>query len=446
MWGALSHLEVEDAKVEDDFVDSLEGRQPGELQAELDGKLAALRRRAGALAAEDGPTRQELASPGEQRLHDELMAARKVIQDQRLRIGRMPASQSRPDPVQEMLVSATMAALRKAQSPQSSPVRVQQQQASQLHALKQQYQGRLDQQQQQLEAVSAQLQQMEQTKADLLAEQQRLLTSLRSEQQHLQQKVFEMGYTDVDWWQKAPLHAVELESARSHFEDNQRAYYGIIRRFAPGFGAGRFLAAAVERMAQKDIYEKQSNLYRNTLSSKQRFATLQENEETFIPPQDLKVIRTLGEGSFASVQVCEWKTGNPPGLVAVKRLKPSQGPNSQQEVTSFVKECGILRKLSHRHIVKYLGFGHDEPVPTDSETQVPAPSCTYLVQEYLESGTLKSLVLKQMVNPFAHSYTSGQAFEWMMQIADALTYLHHLDPTVIHRDLKLENILLTYHA
>lgn len=52
----------------------------------------------------------------------------------------------------------------------------------------------------------------------------------------------------------------------------------------------------------QDIYEKQSNLYRNTLSSKQRFATLQENEETFIPPQDLKVIRTLGEGSFASGQ------------------------------------------------------------------------------------------------------------------------------------------------
>ena len=46
--------------------------------------------------------------------------------------------------------------------------------------------------------------------------------------------------------------------------------------------------------------------------------------------------------------------------------------------------------------MKYLGFGHDEPKPTDSETQVPAPSCTYLVQEYLESGTLKSLVLKQV--------------------------------------------------
>ena len=45
-------------QVEDDFVDSLEGRQPVELQAELDGKLAALRRRAGALAAEDCPTRQ----------------------------------------------------------------------------------------------------------------------------------------------------------------------------------------------------------------------------------------------------------------------------------------------------------------------------------------------------------------------------------------------------
>ena len=29
-------------------------------------------------------------------------------------------------------------------------------------------------------------------------------------------------------------------------------------------------------------------------------------------------------------------------------MKPSQGPNSQQEVTSFVKECGILRRLNHR--------------------------------------------------------------------------------------------------
>lgn len=85
------------------------------------------------------------------------------------------------------------------------------------------------------------------------------------------------------------------------------------------------------------------------------------------------------------------------------------------EVMGVVNECGILGRMlcRHlvmrlhaspplhvccvcRHIVKYLGFGHDEPVPTDSETQVPAPSCTYLVQEYLESGTLKSLVLKQV--------------------------------------------------
>ena len=59
-------------------------------------------------------------------------------------------------------------------------------------------------------------------------------------------------------WQRAtaaaavsPLQAEELEAARTRFEANQRAYYGIIRRFAPGFGAGRFLAAAVERAAQK---------------------------------------------------------------------------------------------------------------------------------------------------------------------------------------------------
>lgn len=32
---------------------------------------------------------------------------------------------------------------------------------------------------------------------------------------------------------------------------------------------------------------------------------------------------------------------------------------------------------------------------------------------------------------------------WALQIAEALAYLHHFSPLVVHRDLKLENILLT---
>lgn len=35
------------------------------------------------------------------------------------------------------------------------------------------------------------------------------------------------------------------------------------------------------------------------------------------------------------------------------------------------------------------------------------------------------------------------ALRWALQIAEALAYLHQFSPLIVHRDLKLENILLT---
>lgn len=38
---------------------------------------------------------------------------------------------------------------------------------------------------------------------------------------------------------------------------------------------------------------------------------------------------------------------------------------------------------------------------------------------------------------------SQDALRWALQIAEALAYLHQFSPLIVHRDLKLENILLT---
>lgn len=41
------------------------------------------------------------------------------------------------------------------------------------------------------------------------------------------------------------------------------------------------------------------------------------------------------------------------------------------------------------------------------------------------------------------AYSWKDALRWLQQIASALKYLHGLRPMVVHRDLKLENLLLT---
>lgn len=46
-------------------------------------------------------------------------------------------------------------------------------------------------------------------------------------------------------------------------------------------------------------------------------------------------------------------------------------------------------------------------------------------------------------SPVAANYTWLDAFRWLHQITAALKYLHSLRPMVVHRDLKLENMLLT---
>ena len=67
----------------------------------------------------------------------------------------------------------------------------------------------------------------------------------------------------------------------------------------------------------------------------------------------------------------------------------------------------------------------------------------FMVSELVEGGTIKRLVMNQMMTPAASLYKTRDAVRWCHNIAEALAYLHSVKPQIIHRDLKLENILLT---
>lgn len=62
----------------------------------------------------------------------------------------------------------------------------------------------------------------------------------------------------------------------------------------------------------------------------------------------------------------------------------------------------------------------------------------------MDQGNLKDKVLAQMMNKGTKVYSMNDALQWVIEVACALHYLHAIcRPMIIHRDLKLENILLS---
>lgn len=77
------------------------------------------------------------------------------------------------------------------------------------------------------------------------------------------------------------------------------------------------------------------------------------------------------------------------------------------------------------------------------------PGSLFIVQELVKGGNLLHKVYKQMLNRQKCVYTSQEALTWMVDVAHGMQYLHAVTenkPMIIHRDLKLENIMLSPDA
>lgn len=131
-----------------------------------------------------------------------------------------------------------------------------------------------------------------------------------------------------------------------------------------------------------------------------------------IPPWQLFIFkdRLLGQGSFSDVYLAKWRET----FVVAKILKPDVNK------TLILREIDIMSKLHHPNIVQFLGYINEPFI---------------IIMEYIPNGSLKSNIKKLNIQ---------KKIEISKDILRGLIYLHNRIPnSLIHRDIKLSNILLT---
>ncbi|KAK9049076.1 hypothetical protein SSX86_031957 [Deinandra increscens subsp. villosa] len=133
----------------------------------------------------------------------------------------------------------------------------------------------------------------------------------------------------------------------------------------------------------------------------------------------------IGMGGSGKVYRVTLKNGQ---TVAVKKLYGVQrGPETEAE---FGSEMETLGRIRHKNIVKLL-FGS---VGEDFRA---------LAYEYMENGSLGDLLHKDPKGGFLLDW--NKRFEIALGAAQGLAYLHHdCVPSIVHRDVKSNNILLDH--
>ena len=133
----------------------------------------------------------------------------------------------------------------------------------------------------------------------------------------------------------------------------------------------------------------------------------------------------IGKGNFGEVYLT--KKQNSDKIYATKRITKEKF-NDERYNKYFINEIGFLRKLSHNNIIRF-------------EDLKKTNNHYYIIMEYCNGGTL-SECLEKYKNLYHRPFTEEIVQHIMRQIISAINYIHSL--RIIHRDLKLDNILVQF--
>ncbi|OHT17400.1 CAMK family protein kinase [Tritrichomonas foetus] len=139
----------------------------------------------------------------------------------------------------------------------------------------------------------------------------------------------------------------------------------------------------------------------------------------FIIPKGYSLIQTAGTGAFSTVYKAERMQTHE--IVAIK-VMPKSSIISKVAQERLQRELTIHQNVIHPSIARFIDLKEDD-------------ENTYLITEFCSHGTLAELVRSRIQLP------ESEARKYFFQIAQGVRYLHEV-AHVIHRDLKIENIMI----
>jgi serine/threonine protein kinase len=135
-----------------------------------------------------------------------------------------------------------------------------------------------------------------------------------------------------------------------------------------------------------------------------------------------QIIKPLGHGGMGAVYLARQRSLD--RNVALKVMKPQWAGNATF-VARFTREAYAAAQLNHHNVVQIYDFGDDR-------------GTTYFSMEFVDGQSLAGLVRQKK------RLEAGEAVGYVLQAARGLKYAH--DQSMVHRDVKPDNLLLNTHG
>ena len=143
--------------------------------------------------------------------------------------------------------------------------------------------------------------------------------------------------------------------------------------------------------------------------------------------EDFSLGQCIGKGAFGEVYLTTRIGYNK--LYATKKI-PKKLVETPSIKKHLVDELEILKTLDHKNIIKL-------------ETIKQSENNYYIITDYYNGGGLYDILKKYKII-YGRPFPENVVQHLMRQIIDAVVYLHQRK--IIHRDLKLENLLINYES